>query len=318
MADPVATCAVAIASEATGAPNETWVHLMPAGSFDGRDGRGPWKAEDLGAIVTASRDRAGKGLVAVDYDHQIDLAPKNGQPAPAAGWIKRFKARRDGIWALVEWTERAAAFIRDREYRYLSPVFTYEKGTGRVTRILRAALTNNPNLELTALARAGGTMDEDLQQLRDILGLTEDADMAAIIAAVRALVETRQSADPDPARYVPVETLEAAVGEVRKLNRGIALGAAEAVVSQEIGAGHLPPFLKDWAVSLCTVNKPAFDGFIARTGKSMSKLFAESRAVGVPPGDAANPDGLLTDEQRAVCSNLGLKTEDYLKTIRSR
>jgi phage I-like protein len=35
------------------------------------------------------------------------------------------QAREDDIWALVEWTEKAAAHIKAREYRYLSPVLFY-------------------------------------------------------------------------------------------------------------------------------------------------------------------------------------------------
>lgn len=39
---------------------------------------------------------------------------------------------RDGaIWGRVEWTERAAAAIRAREYRFLSPSFGFDKPRSR-------------------------------------------------------------------------------------------------------------------------------------------------------------------------------------------
>ena len=103
---------------------EQAVHVLPAGKFSGRDGRGPYELVDAPAVIEATRRRAGEGRMPIDYDHAIDLAAPKGLPAPAAGWFKGLQARADGIWALVEWTERAAAMIRAKEYRYLSPVFS--------------------------------------------------------------------------------------------------------------------------------------------------------------------------------------------------
>ncbi|MBY0431223.1 MAG: phage protease, partial [Rhodospirillales bacterium] len=131
------------------------------------------------AVIEASRRYAGRKLIAIDYDHQTDHAAKNGRPAPAAGWIKGLQARPDGIWGMVDWTGRAAEHLRKREYRYLSPAFSHSPN-GEVTCLLRAALTNNPNLELTALASAGGTIMEcDLSELRQLLGLPADGGSAA-------------------------------------------------------------------------------------------------------------------------------------------
>jgi hypothetical protein len=44
----------------------------------------------------------------------------------------------------VKWTARATAMIKAGEYRYISPVFQYNKETGAVIRLINAALTNNP------------------------------------------------------------------------------------------------------------------------------------------------------------------------------
>ena len=113
--------------------------------------------------------------------------------------------------------------IRSREYRYLSPVFQHI-GDGRITRILRAALTNNPNLELTALAAAEGT-DMDLQtELRQLLTLPEDADEAAILASARERLSA--TAAVDPTQYVPIGELVKATAELQRVNRGVTLQAA--------------------------------------------------------------------------------------------
>lgn len=145
-----------------------WVHLIPAGQFSGRDERGPYT---LAADAVAQAFAGWGADLSIDYEHQSMLAPENGQPAPAAGWIKALESRVDGLWGQVEWTAKAAAMIAAREYRYLSPVFDYDK-RGVVFRLLGAALTNNPNLYLTALNRREGFSSAHSQQ-GDIVELNE-------------------------------------------------------------------------------------------------------------------------------------------------
>lgn len=287
------------------------VHLIPAGKFQGRDGRGPYRLEDATGVITASRQRAGRAPMPIDYDHQIDFATQNGKPAPAAGWIKGLQARPDGIWGQVEWTDRAAKHLAAREYRFLSPVFNHTPD-GKITRILRAALTNNPNLDqLTALASMEITMDE-LSKLRELLGLAADADIAAISAKVNELQSSRHSADP--AKFVPIGDFERAVSEVNRLNQGISLQAATDHVTTQIGSGKLPPFLKDWGISLCSVNKPEFDKFIDRTKGLYSKLFGP---LDYPPLGNKSADG-LSAEETAIAANLGVTPEAFLKTKTAR
>lgn len=152
-ASPFASTSLALRRDSTpGAPD--WIHLIPAGTFQGRDGRGPYRLANARDVMEQTRLRAGACKMPVDYEHQGMLAPRNGKPAPAAGWIDALQARANGIWGRVTWTDAAARFIANREYRYLSPVFNCARD-GAVTRLLSAALTNEPNLDqLTALARA--------------------------------------------------------------------------------------------------------------------------------------------------------------------
>lgn len=146
-----------------------FVHLMPIGRFTPRDGRAAWLNPSPANVVMASR-AAAIDLV-IDYEHQTDNAPDNGQPAPAAGWIKGLETRPDGIWGKVEWTDKARAMIEAGEYRFLSPVFMFEKATREVQRILRAALTNNPALNLKAIAKNEG--DDALGEFTIALAATE-------------------------------------------------------------------------------------------------------------------------------------------------
>ncbi|MGY6517055.1 phage protease, partial [Vibrio parahaemolyticus] len=67
-----------------------------------------------------------------------------GLSAPARGWIVALQARRDGIWGKVEWTPEGRKLVPG--YRGISPVIRHDKQSGRIDAILRASLTNTPNL----------------------------------------------------------------------------------------------------------------------------------------------------------------------------
>ena len=142
----------AVALESDEAPE--WIELIPAGKFSAVDGRGPFENQDPDSIVAASIAKMPQVGLVLDYDHATDLAAPEGRPAPAAGWLKQFKVENGAIFARIEWTIDAAEAVKGKKYRYVSPVFEHDKD-GKVERILRAALTNNPALiNLPALARS--------------------------------------------------------------------------------------------------------------------------------------------------------------------
>ena len=194
-----------------------WVMLIPAGEFSGRDGRGPFRLADAQCVIAATEALGMVAGVPIDYDHATDFAAPKGRPAPAAGWIRELEQRAGALWGRVEWTPHGAQAITSREYRYISPVFQYS-ADGEVTRLLRAGLTNNPNLYLTAISaqavagvvsagadaqpesrpatavsgdrREGDeAMDMLLQRLREMLGLEHKTSVDEVLAAVRALTQ---------------------------------------------------------------------------------------------------------------------------------
>ena len=170
------------------------MQLIPAGTFSGRDGRGPYDAGDKSSmekIVAASLERAGSSEIVIDYDHQgvFGAVEGVGGRAPAAGWVKEFEVRDTGIWGLVDWTKAANTAITDKEYKYLSPVFSHTKA-GKVLEIAMAALTNTPNLDLAEVAafskltRQETTMDKIIAAL----GLKEDSKEDAVLTALNSVL----------------------------------------------------------------------------------------------------------------------------------
>ncbi|WP_428560455.1 MAG: phage protease [Solidesulfovibrio sp. DCME] len=67
-----------------------WVQLLPAGTFTGRDGAGPYSLDDPQAVIAATLAAAAGADLPIDYDHQILWSRNNGQPAIAGGWLKGF------------------------------------------------------------------------------------------------------------------------------------------------------------------------------------------------------------------------------------
>lgn len=292
-----------------------WVHLMPTGTFRPRDHRGPWTVADAGAVVAASAAHANGQPLVVDYEHQAEKADSKSGPVPAAGWVMRMEARDTGIWGLIEWTEAAAALIGRREYRFISPVFTYDKSNGEVGAIIRAGLTNTPALTLTALARESFDMEMDadmLAALRAALGLADDADWQLILQTAERL--RKEAGAPSPDRFAPIETLSAVTAELNRLRRGVAVEHATAIVGTAIENGKMPPALRDWATELCQHNKPAFDAFIDKTGGGFLYLKTEMVPSKLPAELAATSTTIETQ----IASHLGLSTEDMARNRKAR
>lgn len=183
------------------------IQLFPAGEFRARDGRptecDAWlmTREIAERLITAADAR--KTPYVLDYEHQTLRSAKNGKPAPAAAFFKKLEWREgEGLFAVdVEWTPTAAAMVADKAYRFISPVFSYDK-TGQVLEILHAALTNTPavdGMEDVLLAAASlmaahltteGTtaMDELLERLRWMLNLPITATAEEITEELNKLI----------------------------------------------------------------------------------------------------------------------------------
>jgi len=180
--------AYTVAMKADGSlPSE--IQLIPYGSH--KTDKGDFVLDEE-AIASVMSDLEGReNDMVIDYEHQTLY----GGEAPAAGWITKLVNKgKDGLWALVEWTDRAAGYLKNREYRYLSPVFLKRQSDGRVTKLINAALTNQPAIDgmvplvnKAALGRKEQTEVSEMEKLLKLLGLAPDATEEMAMKAVMEL-----------------------------------------------------------------------------------------------------------------------------------
>lgn len=222
-----------ILKELTGAPEE--FQLLPHGRIE-IEGEDPaWLDENAAQAIIAEFERRGNDKV-IDYEHQT---LKDIQ-APAAGWIKRMIWKGvEGLWVVCDWTQRAKDYIESKEYRYFSPVFWVTKGDRKVVRIDNVALTNDPKVNnLKPIMAKHGRLqhinpaqeDAMWEKLKKLLGLANDADENAVIAAAEAVVAKNTKLE---ARVTEIEGAQTVVACKEVLT---ALGAQETASKDEVVA----------------------------------------------------------------------------------
>lgn len=314
--------------------------LIPDGDFRSADGSGrptevpAWRmsAEIAGRLLARAQLRAAK--IVVDYEHQTLKAAENGLPAPAAGRIDRRSLRYvpgQGVLGAIEWTPRAQSMIDAGEYAYLSPVFPYDEATGEVLALLHVALTNDPALDLPAVAALTAINDfsteeepqvnELLKKLLEKLGLSEAAGEADIEAAIDALNQKASAAEakvaamtalkPDPALYAPVAAMAELQTQVAALSAHVNGDKVGRLVESALTEGKLLPAQKDWALDLGKTNLAALTAYLEKTPAIVA--LGGTQTGGKPPG-GSDPVAALSATEAAVAKQLGISDEAFAKT----
>lgn len=288
--------------------------------------KGEFTCDEESAVEVIAAFEAQKNNMVIDYEHQT-LA---GTQAPAAGWItKLINKGKDGIWAAVEWTDRARQYLANKEYKYVSPVFLKRIADNKVVRLINVALTNQPNIDgMVPLVNKSGyffqienkedvTMDKELLKA---LGLSETATMQDVIVAINKLKE--------PVRIVANKSVLTALGLaesateaevtgtimamkqshdqigalttlVNSLKDSLATRDAAEAVALAMKEGKITPAQKDWADEYA---KRDLAGF---------KVFVSKASVVVPMNqhvddDKGNREAVLDDVQIAVNKQMGI------------
>lgn len=282
---------VACSQQVDGIPE--LVRLLPLGRVHSQKGD---FVVDEESFRTMCRDFASHGNdLVIDYEHQT----LTGTQAPAAGWIKELVLSGGAICGRVEWTPRAAEYLKNREYRYLSPVVMVRESDGKALRLKSSALTNTPAIDgmypiINSLNFDEGEDTMDLtKQIAALLGLSEDADEATVLEALRAALEETKAlkakseqaenlvanklilsqlalkddattaevtakiaAMQNPANFVPVERYNEVVC---KLNAQESAGLVELALKD----GKITPAQKPWAEEYIKTDPDGFRNFLS-------------------------------------------------------
>jgi len=147
-----------------------------------------------------------------------------------------------------------------------------------------------------------------LSALRKSLALSDDGDVAQAIAVLKA----NQGGKPDPAQYVPIDTVKALQTQLAALSAKVTGGEVDALVNGAIEDGKLLEAQRAWAVELGSKDLAALKGYLD-TAPSIAALKA-GQTGGAAGGKNAHG---LTEQQMAVCKGTGVKPEDYAATLKT-
>lgn len=319
-----------------------WVQLVPAGTFTGVDGRGPYHLRDPQAVIATSLHHFG-GRLPIDENHAIDLKAPKGEPSPARGWIVELQEREGSIWGRVEWTEEGARLVAGKAYRGISPCI-YRNAAGDIVAVGRASLVNQPNLrQLATLHHQDHNMDL-IAQLRAALGLGADASEADVLAAVAAnktVVDTHSASIKTIAKAAGLSDTLAADGiaaELQSRQSGTDQAAAQlrqTVVDlqsqlttlQSTSAKKDATRFVDDAIAAGRAGVfPLRDHYIEQHMKDPARVEKEIGALPIlngrqtrpPASDLADPVAALSDDQLKVCELMGVDPAEFAKTAKTQ
>jgi phage I-like protein len=313
------------------------IQVIPYGHHD--TPKGPFRLDDEGARGIVEAFEAQTNDMVIDYEHQTVADPP--VEAPAAGWIKKLVNRgADGIWASIEWTDRAKQYIANREYRYVSPVFLKRISDNRVVRLINVALTNQPNIDgMVPLANKLGfegdtnTKEATMKNLWKLLGLSGDVTEEAAIAVVNKLIADLEAHKEKTAIVANKGVIDAlglaatateseivgtilamkqshtkiddVLKELNTLKSGLIQRDADVAVEMAMKEGKITPAQKDWALDYAKRDLEGFRVFVSKA----PVVVIEGKVV----TDQKEPGTGIDDAQAQINKMCGVDDETFKK-----
>ncbi|WP_111745606.1 phage protease [Salinisphaera orenii] len=308
-----------------------WRTLIPAPDADGwirgADGRA-WKLSDPRAVVAAF-DNARP----IDANHAEELKAPNGDAAPAYGWIEQIRAADGGaIEGRLAFNPRGVDAVTGREYRYLSPVFKFDRHSSEIRALDSAALVNTPNFAL-ALNRREPTRPDandnpeanamDLAaELRTTLNLQNEASEQQVLDAVKtqgselATARNRPADTPPLDKFVPradydalATAKNAAEAQLAERDTADHNAKVETAISAAKAAGKITPATEAYHRANCRTAEglDAFETYVA----AAPEIGADSGLGDKTPG--SQPGAALSDEEKAACRAMGVAEATFIE-----
>ncbi|MFM5490823.1 phage protease [Aeromonas veronii] len=234
---------LAVLDAALGPSDDGWHQLLPVGPFKARDGRpfdvpdGHWQLDKSIATTLINRAKALGQDILIDYDHQTLHIEKTGKEAPAAGWFNGDEIEwREGLGLFIKprWTDRAAALVAAKEYRFLSAVFPYD-AQGRPLELRMAAITNDPGVVGMQALAALSALPPKTNQSGQLATVTKEIPMneamLALLAKLGIQVEegSELTVEQGQAALSALDTLQSAAGKTASAEAALAALKAQPV-----------------------------------------------------------------------------------------
>ena len=155
-------------------------------------------------LIENWRAAGGKEIIC-DFEHRFE-DPSLTSDTSAAAWISNLAVNKErGLVGDLKFTDAGAAAVSSRRLRFLSPVWEMDPD-GRPSRLRSVALTNKPNIPVACVLNRAPQPDEkpveeqkenQMDKLKELLGLAADASDEDVVAAVTALQEQVAQANKD-------------------------------------------------------------------------------------------------------------------------
>lgn len=240
---------------------------------------GEWLGHPYGAFKVDSTDLLKiknnfdekKIDLVIDYEHQSLY----GGEAPAAGWITDMLIEDDKLYGMVSWTKKAREYIKNREYRYLSPVLNFngidkKSGVYIGCSLESVALTNTPFLdELDEVRVNKNNFSKEGKSMPDNEVLENKANTQ------NESKEEIKSASDDDKLETKSDDISALKDEIQTLkseNSSLRDELASSNVEAAIFANKITPNQKAWALSYAKKDLEGFKEFIKNTGAAVKTI----------------------------------------------
>lgn len=273
-------------------PNE--IKILPVGKVHSEKGDFVVDKESF-QLMKAEMKRRGIDIV-IDYEHQT----LSNVQAPASGWIKELEYTPEAIVAKVEWTPKAKEYLKNREYRYLSPVIQVRKSDSKAAILHSLALTNTPaingmftiinSVDFDNKNDDAGGKEMNLQKIRELLGLPTDASEEQIMAALEKAL-AKKGKEPEENELVANKVIlgllelpensktEDVTSKIMSLKAGktqkdkemedmmnrLKERDADDAVMLAMKAGKITAAQKDWAKEYALKDRKGFDSFVEKS-----------------------------------------------------
>ena len=180
--------------------DDTLVMITPLGEFKGSSADGkPTKEiidEESIKLMASQVDE-----ILLDRDH-ASMRNVDERDSSAMGWISGLKAITNlgdmsGLYGVIKWCGEGIQLVKDRVYRFLSPVFELDEN-GHATKLVNVALTNRPALKMPPILNGEPTTENQVSitnQKKDTDDMNKDELNALVVEMVKNALDKVSKAE---------------------------------------------------------------------------------------------------------------------------